>query len=283
MYISSVALGACGGCEASLLAAGEPLVALLSEHDIGFSSLLVDRRTLTPSDVVLVSGCVRNSEERRLAEEVARTSRKIIAVGTCAVYGGVAGLRRLELEQGEDDDVLPRVFGEAEPLDQFMSIELYVPGCPPPTPILFETVKAVLEGTPPERYDTTVCSDCDRRVIRKGPARAVSLRTGPAVSDDACLLNQGLLCAGPVTRGGCEASCPSAGVVCAGCRGPSDAILSSQLHSLYSDMVSFVTRTTGGRREKVAAQLDAMLDVIYSYTARDPVAMFKVRGKVPRG
>ena len=283
MYVSTVALGACGGCEASLLAAGEPLVSLLSEHDIGFSSLLVDRRSIRPSDVVLVSGCVRNAEELRLAEEVARTSRKIVAVGTCAVYGGVAGLRRLEIEQGQDEDVLPRVFAEARPLDQVMSVELYVPGCPPPTGILFETVKALMEGVQPLRHDTTVCSECDRTVARKGPARAVSASSGPASGEGICLLNESLLCLGPVTRGGCSASCPSVGAVCSGCRGPSDAVLSSQLHSLYSDMVSYVARTTGARRDKVAAQIEGMLDIVYTYTACDPVAMFKVRGKVPRG
>jgi hypothetical protein len=48
-------------------------------------------------------------------------------------------------------------------------------------------------------------------------------------------------------------------------------------------MVSYVARTTGARRDKVAAQIEGMLDIVYTYTACDPVAMFKVRGKVPRG
>ena len=283
MYVATVALSACGGCEASLLASGEPLISLLSEHSIAFSSALVDRRTLSPSDIVLVSGCVRNSEDRRLLDEVSRTSRKIVAVGTCATYGGVCGLRELAVKADENEDLLPRVMPEAEPLDQSMSVELYVPGCPPPPRILFETLKALLEGVQPPRYQTTVCSDCSRRVRRAGPAAAMSPRSGGASSDEACLLNEGMLCLGPVTRGGCEAACPTAGAVCAGCRGPSDAVLSSQLHSLYSDMVSYVALTSGARRDKVAKQMEGMRDMIYLFTSRDPATRFKVRGKVPRG
>ena len=86
MYIAMVALSACGGCENSLLSIGEPLIALLSEHTVSFSSLLVDRHTVSPCDVVLVSGCIRSSEEEEVALEIERTSRKIIAVGTCAVW-----------------------------------------------------------------------------------------------------------------------------------------------------------------------------------------------------
>lgn len=48
MYIATAAFSACGGCENSLLSIGEPLVALLSEHTISFSSILVDRRTVSP-------------------------------------------------------------------------------------------------------------------------------------------------------------------------------------------------------------------------------------------
>ena len=38
MYIATVALSACGGCENSLLSIGEPLIALLSEHTVSFQA-----------------------------------------------------------------------------------------------------------------------------------------------------------------------------------------------------------------------------------------------------
>ena len=35
-----------------------------------------------------------------------------------------------------------------------------------------------------------------------------------------CLLDQGVICVGPVTRGGCDAACPRAAMPCTGCLGP---------------------------------------------------------------
>jgi F420-non-reducing hydrogenase small subunit len=281
MYIATVALSACGGCENALLAVGEPLVALLSEHTISFSSLLVDRRSVSPSDVVLASGCIRNSEEREVASEIARTSRKIIAVGTCAVYGGICGSARMAgAAEGPEENVLPEVFKVAEPLDSSMAVELYVPGCPPPPNMIFEALKSVVEGYAPLHLSSTVCSDCPRRVLRKS-SKTLKTHPGPGVVDDACLLNAGLLCMGPVTRGGCHAACPSQAAACAGCRGPSDAVLSSQLHSLHSDMVAYICRTSGVREDKVAKQLEPMLDILYMFTKRDPVTRAKAKERVP--
>lgn len=282
MYIATVAFSACGGCENSLLSAGEPLVSLLSEHTVSFSSLLVDTRSVSPSDVVLASGCIRNSQEREVALEIARTSRKIVAVGTCAVYGGIGGLRMLEpAEEGEGSNgVLPELFEKALPLDSIMGVELFVPGCPPPSNLIMEALKSVLEGYTPLHFESTVCSDCTRRVARK-KLKSVHGHPGPGVADNACLLNAGVLCMGPVTRGGCRAACPRAGTACLGCRGPSDAVLSSQLHSMHSDMVSVIARTSGAREDKVAQLLDPLREMMYLFTTADPVTRGRVKERVP--
>ncbi|MHB8895822.1 MAG: NADH-quinone oxidoreductase subunit B family protein [Candidatus Geothermincolia bacterium] len=281
MYVATVSLSACGGCEKSLLSIGEPLVALLSEHSISFSSLLLDRHTISPSDVVLVSGCIRSSEEQEVASVIARTSRKIVAVGTCAVYGGVGGLARLDQAVPESDgSSLPEIFPDAAPIDSSVAVELYVPGCPPPPRLIFDALKSVLEGYTPLHFDSTVCSDCPREVPRKA-TKTISLHPGPGVPPDTCLLSAGVLCMGPVTRGGCRAVCPAVGAVCSGCRGPSDMVLSSQLHSIYSDTIACIARTSSAREDKVAKQVDAMLDLLYLYTGKDPETRARARERVP--
>ncbi len=282
MYVATVALSACGGCENALLSIGEPLIALLSEHAISFSSLLVDRRSISPSDVVLVSGCISNDEERAIASEIAHISRKIIAVGSCAVYGGLFGSRKIIDNSCDDalDAILPRVFEHVEPLDSRVDVELYVPGCPPPPDLIFEALKSALEGHAPPHLNSTVCSDCTRRVARKS-AKAFQLHPGPGVPESVCILNSGVLCMGPVTRGGCRAACPQVAAACLGCRGPADAVLSSQLHSVRSDLITYIARTTGSREEKVARQIEPMRQALYMFTGSDPVTKAKVKEMAP--
>lgn len=281
MYIATVALCACGGCHNSLMAAGEPFVSLLSEHTISFSSYLFDRRTISPSDVVLATGGIRNHEELEIAREIERTSRKVIAVGSCAVYGGLPGARdREEPPVVSEGAGLPEMLENVMPLDSIVGVELYVPGCPPPPGLILESLKSLEGRYEPPHFDGTVCSECPRSIEVK-PVKSWSLHPGCGVPEGSCLLNHGLLCLGPVTRGGCLAACPLEGSICIGCRGPSDMVLSSQLHSMYSDMVKYVTLSTASRREKVEKKLSAVLETIYLFTRRDPVIRAKVKEKVP--
>jgi F420-non-reducing hydrogenase small subunit len=48
---------------------------------------------------------------------------------------------------------------------------------------------------------------------------------GGEVDPDICLINQGYLCVGSSTRGGCRALCTRPGHPCVGCRGPSDLLI----------------------------------------------------------
>ena len=281
MYIATVDFCACGGCLNSLLSVGEPLLSLLGEHTISFSSLLADRRNISPSDVVIATGGIRNLEELDIAREVSRTSRKVLAVGSCAVHGGIPGMAPLSEEVASlgKDSELPELLEEVEPLDSCMNIDLYVPGCPPTPEVLFEALKSILEGYAPVHYDGTVCSECIRRVERK-PVKSWSAHPGAGLPPEDCLLNHGLLCLGPITRGGCLAVCPSRGSRCMGCRGPSDMVLSSQLHSMHSDMVKFVSLTTGIKENKVEKVLGGMLKEVYLFTRCDPVIRSKANEKM---
>ena len=280
MYVATVALSSCGGCHNALFSIGEPLVALLCNHSLSFSTYLMDRRSISPSDVVVATGGIRNEEELEVASETARTSRKIIAVGSCAVYGGVGGFQNLTQAPAPEDCDLPRLLDNMLPLDSRMDIELYIPGCPPPPHLIFEALKSVLQGYTPPHFDGTVCSECPRRVKHKG-ITAFSQYPGGGEPPESCLINAGLLCLGPVTRGGCHAVCPARGSICIGCRGPSHMVLSSQLHSVFSDMVKYVSLTTGVREDRSAKQMMSMLELLYLFTRRDPVTRARVGEKMP--
>jgi F420-non-reducing hydrogenase small subunit len=281
MYVATVALCSCGGCLNALFSVGEPLIALICDHNISFSTYLADHRSISPSDVVVATGGIRNQEELEIALEIARTTRKVIAVGSCAVYGGVCGFEKLtEMPTAGESSDLPPLLEEMLPLDSRIDIGLYVPGCPPPPNLIFEALKSVLEGYSPPHFDGTVCSECSRRVA-SGAVESWSRHPGAGAQSDSCLLNEGFICLGPVTRGGCHAICSVKGSVCIGCRGPSDMVVSSQLHSTFSDMVKYVSLTTGAKEQKTRMQFLSMLKSIYLFTRRDPVTRARVKEELP--
>jgi coenzyme F420-reducing hydrogenase gamma subunit len=81
--------------------------------------------------------------------------------------------------------------------------------------------------TQPAEFEASriVCHECGRKKLRDmRPDHLLGFQRGE-VLPEVCLINQGFLCIGSSTRGGCRAPCPRAGHPCVGCRGPSDALI----------------------------------------------------------
>jgi F420-non-reducing hydrogenase small subunit len=67
--------------------------------------------------------------------------------------------------------------------------------------------------------DHALCQDCKRTRAEK--KIRCFYRPWEIIPDpEKCLLEQGILCAGPATRSGCGVRCPSSGIPCRGCYGP---------------------------------------------------------------
>ena len=70
-----------------------------------------------------------------------------------------------------------------------------------------------------------MCQECGRKKLRDmRPDHLLGFEHGE-VQPDICLINQGYLCVGSSTRGGCRALCTRPGHPCVGCRGPSDILI----------------------------------------------------------
>jgi len=215
-------LSGCAGCEVSLLNAGD----WLEKHKLVYMPLVISSYDLPEVDILLVSGGVRSEEDAYNLRRAAGQASQVVAVGTCALSGGVASLgdrdevRDLFLaEQGRHN--VPRLLPRCHPIDDVVGVDLYLPGCPP-TPELF---MAVLSD--PQAYVASkiVCQECGRTKLKDmRPQHLVGFRSGQ-VLPNICLVNQGYLCLGTSVRGGCRAPCPRAGHPCVGCRGPSNMLI----------------------------------------------------------
>lgn len=226
-------LSGCAGCEVSLLNAEE----WVREHRLVYMPLVLSAQDVPPVDTLLVSGGVRTDEDLHNLRRAARRAGQVVAVGTCAISGGVPSL-------GDRDEVralfiaeegrrhVPRLLPRCSPIDVAVPVSLYLPGCPP-TPELF---MAAL--TRPDAFEasTIVCRECGRKKLKDmRPSHLVGFQRGEMLPD-ICLINQGFLCIGSSTRGGCRAPCPRAGHPCVGCRGPSDVLIEKESSAWFTSI-----------------------------------------------
>ncbi|MFW6315173.1 MAG: methyl viologen-reducing hydrogenase, partial [Desulfohalobiaceae bacterium] len=134
---------------------------------------------------------------------------------------------------GYPDQGLPELLDRTYALDEMIQVDLCLPGCAPHPDQVYSALMAVVQGKSPELPGTSVCDFCPTR--REGKGRVKQLRRflqhpqynsqDEPLNQMRCLLEQGFLCMGPVTKAGCggEAGTPrciSARVPCRGCYGP---------------------------------------------------------------
>lgn len=248
----------CGGCDLAVLEIDEHVAELAKAFDIAFWPTIADVKTsaleaMAPGeiDVCLFSGAIRTEENVRMAHLLREKSAILIAFGACAAFGGAPGLANLDSRA----DLLARVFGTestdrtggalpygpalsdehdrdlpsleavVRPLSTVASVDYTVPGCPPVAPRVLELCQCLIEQSlPPSPAvlgagDASVCDECS---LEKRGTHVERFHRMHEVDPDRelCLLEQGLLCLGPVTRSGCGGQCPSAFVPCRGCYGP---------------------------------------------------------------
>jgi len=245
-------LSGCAGCEVSLLNAGE----WVDQYELAYMPLVISTYDVPPVDVLLVSGGVRTDEDLYNLRRAVRHAAKVVAVGTCAISGGVASLgnrddvRELFLAQTGRHDV-PHLLPRCRPIDSAVEVDLYLPGCPP-TPELF---MAVLFDPPDFKTSKTVCQECGRKKLKDmKPEQLLGFQQGQ-VLPDICLINQGYLCIGSSTRGGCRAPCTRAGHPCVGCRGPSDVFIEKESAAWLSSIQRVFAAMTNIPADKVEKAL----------------------------
>lgn len=234
--LGHVVLGGCEGCYVSLLDAGEALIPLLEAVDL-VASPLVAVDDLTDIDVCLVEGAVTTEHDIEALLAARSASKVLVAVGSCAVLGGIGGLRNLSsrdevldtaLGVGERPVGLPELTSRVQPLSDFVAVDVSVAGCAPETDTLLAALAAALEGHAWEPPRRNMCDECKRekKALLEHSSEFVSdsvygLMELDEIDPVKCFLEQGVICMGPMTREGCGARCTAAGVPCRGCQGPS--------------------------------------------------------------
>ncbi|GAB6067834.1 hydrogenase [Methylothermus subterraneus] len=173
--IATCSLAGCFGCHMSFMDIDERLLELAQVADLDRSPL-TDVRELGPCDIGLVEGGVCNSENVEILRAFRRRCKILVAVGACAINGGIPALRnRYELSQClaeafltgigvtdpkmPSDPELPLLLNKVHPIHEVVKVDYSLPGCPPSAEAIWTALSALLAGNvpqlPPEgiRYD----------------------------------------------------------------------------------------------------------------------------------
>jgi NAD-reducing hydrogenase small subunit len=174
--IATVSLAGCFGCHTSLLDIDERLFELAGRIELDRSPL-TDLKRCGHADIGLVEGGICNAENVQVLREFRRHCDVLVAVGACAITGGLPAQRnaldigailrdvyvaRPGLAPGSrvpDDPELPLPLARVHPIHEVVHVDHFLPGCPPSADAIWEFLLALLDGREPPvtrgrlRYD----------------------------------------------------------------------------------------------------------------------------------
>ena len=245
-----------------------------------------------------INGSIRLDEHQEMVRLLRKKARIIIAHGACAHLGGVYGLANFyptesllrysyadcpsveqhanaPFQQGESEPVadmpLPQLLPMVKALDQVVPVDYYIPGCPPVPESVYQAISAVLGSAPlPESrifaHSKALCDSCPRK---ENKPEKISISTFKRAHEaqldpEACFLAQGVICLGPVTRGGCGPRCISANMPCRGCFGPLDNVKDQGMKGL-SFLATLIDDLTPDNKDDIISSIPDLGGMLYRY------------------
>ncbi len=167
-------LDGCSGCHMSFLDLDEGLIALADKVEIVYGPL-VDYKTFPEhADVTLVEGAVSSEADKKNILNIRARSGVLVSFGDCAVTANVPGMRNrypveAVLQRGYVENaepplagsgeaafqVVPQLCPHARPVHEFVHVDVFLPGCPPPPEAIFYLLQELLAGRIPDMRGRT--------------------------------------------------------------------------------------------------------------------------------
>jgi NAD-reducing hydrogenase small subunit len=166
--IATTWLDGCSGCHMSLLDMDEHLIDIAGQVDIVYGPLVDAKAIPEGIDVVLVEGAVSSDADAEKLLLLRARSAILVSLGDCAVTANVPGMRNRfplaeVLARGYVENAtlnaqiprndLPRLLDQARPLHEFVPVDVFLPGCPPPAGAIVFMLQELLAGRIPDLSD----------------------------------------------------------------------------------------------------------------------------------
>lgn len=162
--LATCSLAGCFGCHMSFLDIDERILELveLVEFD---RTPLTDIKEIGECDVGIVEGGTANAENVEVLREFRRHCKVLVAIGACAVNGGIPAMRNqytledclresyldgvgVEDPQLPDDPELPLLLNKVHPVHEVVKIDHFLPGCPPTGDAIWTFLTELIGGKP---------------------------------------------------------------------------------------------------------------------------------------
>jgi NAD-reducing hydrogenase small subunit len=144
----------------SFLDTDERLIELLERAELCYSPLVDTKQFPDMVDITLVEGSVSNTDDLERIRHVRAHTRTLVSLGDCAVTANVPGmrnpfgltavLRRVYGNAAAPDQAVPALLPQALPVHAYVTVDVYVPGCPPSADAIYSILCELLDGRTPD-------------------------------------------------------------------------------------------------------------------------------------
>lgn len=166
LRLATVSLAGCFGCHMSFLDIDERLLQLV-EHIEFDRSPLTDIKQVGDCDIGLIEGGLCNAENVSVLRDFRVHCRTLVAVGACAITGGLPAQRnhldlgtmltavyrsRLGLSANSgipNDPELPLPLNKVHPIHEVVHVDYSLPGCPPCAEAFWTFLNDLMAGRTP--------------------------------------------------------------------------------------------------------------------------------------
>lgn len=200
-----ISLASCFGCQLQITNIESHLLELLGQIDLGYWQLTSDLALPEQFDVAVIEGAVTTEQAERQVKHVREVAKSVITVGACAVTGGIPGMAAQGFFErpAQVYEKIPAACGamvKPRPVSDVIDVDYEVRCCPIDPLDFVAVLQRVLYGSNRLPQTKTLCGECKR-------------------NETGCFYEDGTLCLGMVTSGGCGARCVNLGRPCMGCAG----------------------------------------------------------------
>jgi len=169
--VASDWLAGCAGCHMSFLDMDERIIELTKLVELR-STPITDLKEPDEAgvDVGILEGGISNTYNEQVAIRMRKRSRILVALGDCAVFGGVPAMRNfygaeaalqrayVEAESNDDSAKIPSDPELSQPvtvkpISDVVKVDVFLPGCAPSADAIFAVLADLANGKIPEVKD----------------------------------------------------------------------------------------------------------------------------------